>query len=210
MRSKSGRLVPMTVLVLAACGGGDGGTTPPPPGVELGSIVASAATMALSAGQSQTISMTARDVNNNPIATASGYTFTSANPSIAIVNSSGLVTALSAGTVQITVSLTLNGKSATASVSVTVSGALPSALTVAAGGNTNDFTPASAAIARAGTVTYTFGARVHNVAFGGAAGAPQDIGNVSNTTVARQFNNAGSFNYTCTLHQGMNGLMLVP
>jgi plastocyanin len=208
MHSTIRRFIPAVLVASAACGGGDSGTNPPP-AVELGSIVASVTTVNLAAGQSQTITMTARDVSNNPIASASGYTFTSANPSVAIVRGVGQITALSAGSTQINVSLTFNGKTATTSVAVTVTGTLPSTLSVAAG-NSNVFDPATAAVARTGTVSWTFGTVTHNVTFGSAAGAPANIANVSSTTVSRQFNNAGQFDYTCTLHQGMNGLMLVP
>ncbi len=199
------------LLLIAACGGGDSGNTPtnPNPTVTLGSVVPSVTTLALGAGQTQTISATARDVNNNTIA-ASGYTYTSNNNSIAVVSSAGRVTGLSAGSATITVSLTLGGVTRTATVAVTVTGALPTSATVAAGANTNDFTPEFVAIARGGTVTWTFGATIHNVEFGSTAGAPQGIGNSQNTQATRTFATAGTFAYTCTLHSGQNGTVLVP
>ncbi|MBK8247732.1 MAG: Ig-like domain-containing protein [Gemmatimonadetes bacterium] len=198
-------------IVLSACGGGgdDGGTNPPPPAATLGSIVPSATTLNLGAGQSQTLSATARDANNNTIA-ATGYTYSSASNTVAVVSSAGRVTGLSAGTTSITVSLTLNGVTKTASVSVTVTGALPTAATVVAGATTNDFTPDLVAIARGGTVTWTFGALIHNVEFGTTTGAPQGIGNSQNTQATRTFASAGTFAYTCTLHSGQNGTVLVP
>lgn len=71
------------------------------------------------------------------------------------------------------------------------------------------FNPAAVTIARTGTVTWAFAALQHNVTFGTAAGAPADIGNSANTSVARTFSTAGTFNYTCTLHPGMNGSVTV-
>lgn len=196
------------MVATSACGGGgDGPVTPPT--TTLGSIVPSVTTLSLNAGQSQTITTTARDVNNQTIS-ASGYTYTSSAPAIAVVSTNGSVLGLSAGSATITVSLTLNGVTKIATVAVTVSGTLPNAATVAAGSNTDDFTPNFVAIARGGTVTWTFGGRQHNVEFGNTAGAPTNIPNSSNTTVARTFANSGTFNYTCTLHANQNGTVLVP
>jgi plastocyanin len=198
------------VSLLAACGGGgdNGGTNPPPPSVTLGSIVPSVATLALGAGQTSTLSATARDANNNVIS-ATGYTFTSSNNAVAVTSSGGQVIGLGAGTATITVSLTLNGVTKTASVAVTVTGALPTTVTVAAGANSDDFTPALAAVARNGTVTWTFGARQHNVQFS-SSGAPAGIGNSANTSVSRTFPTGGVFAYTCTLHANQNGTVAVP
>ena len=85
----------------------------------------------------------------------------------------------------------------------------PSAATVEAGGSSNTFTPAQVTVARGGTVTWTFGARVHNVTFAAATGAPQNVPNSSNVQVARTFPTAGSFPYDCTLHNGMTGSVVV-
>ncbi|MBL8981055.1 MAG: Ig-like domain-containing protein [Gemmatimonadetes bacterium] len=199
------------VPFLASCGGGgdNGGTNPPPPAVTLGSITPSTTTLSLGAGQSQTLTVTARDANNNTI-TATGYSFSSSAAAVAVVSTGGRVTGLTAGTATITVSLTLNGVTKTATVAVTVAGTLPTSATVAAGSNTNDFTPDLVAIARGGTVTWTFGATAHNVEFGSTPGAPQGVGNSQNTQATRTFANAGSFAYTCTLHSGQNGAVLVP
>lgn len=78
--------------------------------------------------------------------------------------------------------------------------------TVAAGANSNDFTPQEVNITVGGTVTWTFGARPHNVVFGtGAAGAPANVPTTSNGQASRTFNTAGSFAYDCTIHPGMTG-----
>ena len=78
--------------------------------------------------------------------------------------------------------------------------------TVAAGANSNEFTPREVNITVGGTVTWTFGARAHNVVFGtGVAGAPADVPTMSNGQASRTFNTAGSFPYDCTLHAGMTG-----
>lgn len=80
---------------------------------------------------------------------------------------------------------------------------------IAAGDNSNSFTPASVEVARGAVVTWTFGARPHNVIFNSTAGAPANIEVVSNAQVARTFNTVGSFAYDCTLHSGMTGTVVV-
>jgi plastocyanin len=175
----------------------------------LGSIVATPTVLNLAAGQTQSITMVALDVNNAAIAAATGYGFSSTSTAVAVVSAGGAVTAVSAGNATINVTLTREGVTKTTTVAVAATGTLPTTAQVAAGNLTNDFTPALVAIQRTGTITYTFGATQHNVTFNGG-GAPQDIGNSTNTTVARTFNAAGSFSYSCTLHSGMNGSVLVP
>lgn len=197
--------------VAGACGGGGGGgVTNPPGGTVLGAIVPATTTISLNAGQRQTITMQALDANNQPIAGASGYAFSSGTPTVAVVTTGGQVTALTAGSSTITVSLTLSGVTKTATVQVQVTGQLPNAATVAAGANSDDFTPNFVAIARGGTVTYTFGERVHTVEYATVQGAPGNIGPSSNTTVARTFGTGGSFGYICTLHANQTGVVIVP
>jgi plastocyanin len=211
------RLLPVSMALWlgvmgGACGGGGGGggVTNPPPGITLGAIVPAATTIALTAGQRQAITMQALDSNNQPIAGASGYAFSSGTPAIAVVSTTGQVTALAAGAATITVSLTLAGVTKTATVNVQVTGQLPSTATVAAGGNSDDFTPNFLAIARGGTVTWTFGERIHTVEYATVPGAPGHIGPMSNTTVARTFGTGGTFGYICTLHANQTGTVIVP
>jgi plastocyanin len=94
-------------------------------------------------------------------------------------------------------------------VNATVTGTLGLSANVAAGAS-NDFQPQVVAIARTGSVTWSFGTVQHNVMFGSAPGAPANIPNSSpNTTVSRQFNTAGTFPYDCNLHAGMVGTVIV-
>ena len=72
----------------------------------------------------------------------------------------------------------------------------------------NDFfDPVNASITRGTTVTWTWaqGASVHNVTFTDGP-ASQSI---SSGTYTRTFANAGTFNYSCTLHAGMSGSIVV-
>jgi plastocyanin len=130
---------------------------------------------------------------------------------VAVVSTAGQVTGLSAGTATITVSLTLGSVTKTATVAVQVTGQLPTSATVAAGANTNDFTPNLVAIARGGTVTWTFGALQHTVEFASVAGAPANIGPSSpGASVGRTFGTGGTFGYVCTLHANQTGTVIVP
>jgi plastocyanin len=96
-----------------------------------------------------------------------------------------------------------------ATAAVTVSApAFPSTATVQAG-NDSQFNPNSVDIAVGGTVSWVFGSLAHNVTFQSGTGVPASIGNSSSQTVTRSFGTAGSFQYTCTLHAGMDGTVVV-
>lgn len=201
-------LIPLAMAGLLACGSDGDLIGPPPGGQTLGSIAASPTTLTLTAGQRTTITMTALNTSSQPIANVSGYTYSSSAPAVAVVSNDGDVTGLSAGTATITVSLTLGSVTKTVDVPVTVSGTLPLTATVVAGATSDTFTPDFVAIARTGTVTWSFGARVHNVTFQGAS-APANIPDSVNESEARTFNTAGTFSYRCTIHANMSGTVLV-
>jgi plastocyanin len=84
-------------------------------------------------------------------------------------------------------------------------GTSPVATTSVGVGN-DFFSPVNAQIQRGQTVTWSWesGASDHNVTFSDAQSATQHSG-----TYQRTFNTAGTFNYTCTLHPGMNGSIIV-
>ena len=204
-------------IALYGCGGGgsDGGTTnppppPPPPGGNqtLGSITTNVTTMQLAAGSTQTITVTALDTQGQVISNPGSPTFSSTATTVAEVSSSGEVTGWHAGSSTINVSLTLGSVNKTASVAVTVTGSLPSQQNV----NTSSgdvFTPNKVAVGIGGQVTWTFGATIHNVTFAPQAGAPANISDTYSVSVSRTFNSAGNFNYSCTIHAGMSGQVVV-
>jgi plastocyanin len=116
------------------------------------------------------------------------------------------VTGVSAGSAQITATGQIGTVTKTATVTVTV--AVPGPTAAVSATASNSFDPSSVTITKGGTVTWTFAA-LHNVTFD--AGAP-DGGNVPNTgtaSVQRTFPAAGTYNYHCTLHSGMNGSVVV-
>jgi plastocyanin len=75
----------------------------------------------------------------------------------------------------------------------------------------NDFNPDSVLIAVGGSVTWTWnsGGVLHNVTFAATTGAPANINNRASGSESRTFGTAGTFNYQCTLHVGMNGKVVV-
>lgn len=199
-------------LFLAACGGGgsggDGGPTEPPASATFDNLTVTPSTVTLAVGQAQALTATGRSSSGTPIGGVS-FAYASDHPAVASVSSSGNVVGASVGTATITVTGTLGSVTRSVGVGVTVSGSLPSAVTVVAGATTNDFTPANVVMARGGTVTWAFGALVHNVNFQGT-GAPAAIPNTSNASVSRTFNTAGTFDFFCSLHSGMSGTVQVP
>lgn len=73
------------------------------------------------------------------------------------------------------------------------------------------FTPANIQLAVGGTVTFEFGAVGHNVFFDNdPVGAPATIDGVNaNTSVQRAFPVAGVYTYSCHIHPGMTGTIVV-
>lgn len=73
----------------------------------------------------------------------------------------------------------------------------------------SSFSPSHVAVFEGGTVTWNnTSGETHNVTFS-SAGAPTNVANHSSGTNARDFATAGTFNYQCTLHAGMNGRVTV-
>jgi len=72
------------------------------------------------------------------------------------------------------------------------------------------FNPSPVSILAGGSVTFAFGSVGHNVYFDGTTGAPANIPGVNaNTSVARTFPTAGTYVYTCHIHPGMTGRIVV-
>jgi plastocyanin len=210
----------MLGLVLAGCGGG--GTTDPPDddnnngnngnngNQTLGSITTSVQNLAMSAGTTQTITVTAYNTANQSISFTSGLSFTSSNPAIAEVDQTGQVLAVSAGPAQIRVALTMGAVTKDVTIPVLVSGALAGSADVAASSTDYVFSPRTVVIARNGAVTWNFGTLEHTVTFATAPGAPASINTGGYlTSHSRTFTAAGNFLYTCAIHAGMNGTVVV-
>lgn len=207
----------VVVSALLACGGGggdDGGTTqppPPPPGNQqtLGSITTNVSSMNLVAGTTQTILVSAFDASGAVIASPGTPTFTVVNTQIAEVEGGGAVLGLSAGTTTVNVSLSMGSVTRTATVTVNVTGALPTAANVSTASG-DVFSPNKVAISQGGSVTWTFGGVEHTVAFTATPGAPAGISSGGySSSHSRTFTQSGNFSYICTIHAGMNGQVIV-
>ena len=62
---------------------------------------------------------------------------------------------------------------------------------------------------KGGTVRFVFPPLPHNVIFSRTPGEPADIDVRTDTTISRTFSAAGTFPYFCTLHLGMQGVVVV-
>ncbi len=199
------RLWALTVAaaVVAGCGGDD---DPPTGPAVFTTLSVTPATPTIIIGVPLTLTALAKDQNGGNM---SGLTVTyqSSDQTKATVTSAGVVTGLAAGPVTITATGTVGTVTKTATVNGTVAPVGPTA-SVAATADSR-FEPQTVAITRQGTVTWTF-AMLHNVTFG-SGGAPTG-GNIPDTgtgSVQRTFPNAGTFNYSCTIHPGMTGSVVV-
>jgi cupredoxin-like protein len=76
--------------------------------------------------------------------------------------------------------------------------------------NSEVFTPSTLTVHAGQAVTFSFGSLAHNVFFTQAAGVPADIaGNNSSVSIARTFQTAGTYQYTCHIHPQMHGTVVV-
>ncbi len=136
-------------------------------------------------------------------------TWTSSNASIVVVTASGVVTGVGIGTATVTVTVQEGTTARTASLPINVS-AIPGAPTsadVLMPGLT--FLAYQTVVKVGGTVRFVFPALAHNVFWDARVGTPLDIATTSDVTVSRVFAASGVFHYKCTLHNGMEGDIVV-
>ena len=168
------------------------------------SVSISPASPTVIVGLTDQLTAVAKDQNGANISGAT-FTYQSSDASKATVTNAGLVTGVAAGTARITATGTVGTVTKTAFVDVVVTGPVTAAVTATA---SSTFDPLTVTISRTGTVTWQFNA-LHNVTFATATGAPSNIADQATGTAQRQFNTAGTFNYQCTIHPGMQGTVVV-
>jgi plastocyanin len=200
-------------IVVAGCGGGgdggNGGTQPPPPVASV--VISPGGAQSLQACGTRAFSAEARNAQGNPLS-GRAFTWSTSDPTKVSLsaNSGTQITATAVGVGSSTLTASSGGVTSNPGVTVTVNagGASGSA---DVGTTAATFTPSCVTITAGGTVTWTFiAAPSHNVTFTTSNKPPQgDIATTQNTTVSRQFPTAGSYPYTCTLHGGMNGVVVV-
>jgi plastocyanin len=205
MRGARAWLLVVATAMVGGCGGGDGGGGGVGPTPVFTSVSLTPAAPTVIVGLTEQVTATAKDQNG---ANMSGATFTyqSSDQTRATVNASGVVAGVAVGTARITVTGTIGSLSKTASVDVAVIEPGPTATVAATAGSV--FDPRTVAITSGGSVTWTF-ALLHNVTFTAATGVPANIPDTGTGSVQRQFNTPGTFNYSCTIHPGMSGTVVV-
>lgn len=156
---------------------------------------------AVNVGATLQLTASPRDQFGNPITASVGWS--TSNAARATVSGSGLVTGVAAGTANITATATLGSAIVSSFVTITVNSPFPASANVVTSGNA--FLPASVDISVGGQVSWT-GLGGHNVTFA-SPGSPADINGP--TQDSRTFPTVGTFNYSCTIHFGMNGTVIV-
>jgi plastocyanin len=160
-------------------------------------------------GSTAQLAPAARDSRNVPIPGVTGFTITSATPAVAVVTPAGLATGISPGNATLNVSITRDGVTANATGSLTVNPPAPAGASVTVTASPQSlFTPQTVTVERGGTVNWIFQTLTHTVAFS-TPGSPANISESVNTTVSRVFPTVGTYNYECTIHQGMTGSVVV-
>ncbi len=201
---------------LVSCGGGSGGgaATSPygdtggtgGPSQAIASVAITGNVTTLAVGS--TVTLTAAAYNATGGVVPATFTWASSNTAVATVGaSSGVVTGVAAGTTTITASA--GGFTGSRVLSVTSGSNQPAPLVAQIAMPGTAFEPNAVTIGVGGTVTWVFSAITHNVTFTSGPGAPDNIPNTSNQTVSRTFNTAGTYNFSCTIHYGMDGVITV-
>lgn len=137
-----------TATITATCAGKSGTSTvtitsaPPPPPV-VTTVTVSPPTASLTVGATAALSATVKDAQGN-VMTGQTIAWTTSNASIATVNSTGMVTAVAAGSATITA--TCAGKSGSAAVTVTAAPPVVTTVTVS---------PSTASVSVGATVSLT-------------------------------------------------------
>lgn len=155
--------------------------------------------------------VTGRDLLGGAVALGNRpVTWTTATPTLASVTAAGVVRAIGVGTaiVQVAVQDGAQSRTATATVTVAPIADAPVSADVFMPGLT--FSPFESVVKVGGAVRFVFPALPHNVIWTPRfPGSPADIAVVSNTVVTRTFPTPGVYPYTCTLHPGMDGTIIV-
>ncbi len=177
----------------------------------LASVVLFAQDTTIQLGQITQATVGGRDGQNVPVALGARLiTWTSLNGTIATVSSAGVVTGVGVGTASIRVSVADGLTTRTAILPIVVT-SVPGAPTTARVDMVGlNFVPFEAVVKVNGTVSFVFPPLAHNVIWDRRlSGAPTDIDITSSMTVSRSFTSPGVFNYTCTIHPGMDGIVIV-
>lgn len=191
----------------AGCGGSDDGSGPPPEnqtGGAQGTVVVSGAGLAGVTVGATRAGSTSRQATTNASGAWSFTGLETGSWTIGVTPPAGYTLATGeAGTR--TVAVTANQTTQVGALQLVQSsqGGPTTNVDMATG---NTFSPSTVTIARGASVRWTNRDQVAHNATGNGFGT----GNLNpNDTQTVQFNNAGTFSYSCTLHTGMNGTVVV-
>lgn len=190
-------------------GDGGGGTPPPPPGV-FTTLTVTPASPSLVKGDTVQLTATPRDQNGAAMSGLPAATFALDAGTSVSVSGSGRVIAINPGVSTVTATLTSGGttKQATSTPAVAALGTTAD-VNVSGGGQSFSPDTVKIAVNGTVTWTFSAGANApHNVTFG-TPPAGGNIGNTTTGSAARTFGTVGRFSYQCTLHAGMNGAVIV-
>jgi plastocyanin len=205
MRNSSSQYAALLIVVGIGAGcGSDSGPGPGPSDPVLTTLQVTPATATLftvAPGNTATLAVSAKDQDSGTMVGLGSPSFSSDNAAIVNVSEAGAITALAAGTAQITASLTAAGVTKTGATTVTARVAPASGSVVAVG---SEFSPATLDLQAGGVVRWTFGSTPHDVAFT-TGGAPASVPQLHDGSASRTFPTNGSFNYLCRIHPGMRG-----
>ncbi len=200
--------IALMVVGLVACGGGggNGGTQPPPPAV-FTSLVVSPANPNMVDGDTLQMTATPRDQNGRAMTGLPAATFQLVTGTAVSVSGSGRVIAEQVGAATIRASVTSGGTTKEATANATVTALAQTATVAATTGNA--FNPDTVKIATNGQVTWNFGTTAHNVTFQSPPAPVANLATQASSSEARVFDTNGRYPYHCTIHAGMNGVVIV-
>jgi plastocyanin len=199
------------VTLSTACGGGGGGGGPtgpnnPTTGSVSGTVVDQTATPV--PGAAVALSATGQTTRQGTTSAAGAYSFANipvGTWTVTVTPPTGYTLGTGTGTTSVTV---VGGQQASAAA-ITLNktgGTLPPLTATVTMANTA-FSPQNVEVRVGGNVRWTNNDQVQHNATGGNF-ATANLAN-GQTSTAIIFNTAGTFNYSCTLHAGMNGSVTV-
>jgi len=200
----------LIACVALACGGGGsdgGGTTDPELATFTSLDVDPVGPTLYTVPPATTTTITTRPKDQRGASLTGGTaTFASDNLAVATIDANGVVTARAVGVAGLTATLTIGGVTRTAQTSVSV---LEAPLVGAIETVFQQFAPRIADVAAGGTLTWTSVQGGHNVTFG-TPDSPSNIASLQpGVAVSRIFPTRGTYDYHCTIHAGMSGVVRV-
>jgi|GEM_PF-798009 len=198
----------VTLVLLAAavtgCGGDSSEPAPRVPTVL--ELTPSTATLFSAApGNTIKVMVVTKDQDGTPIDAVGAIGFSSSDETVSTVGQDGTVTAVGAGSAQITASLSADEITLSDVATVTVEDA-PATASVTA--PEFAYEPDTVDVSAGGAVTWTFGGLPHTVTFI-TPGAPESIDGLQDGSLSRAFPASGVFEYRCGFHSGMAGIVRV-